>query len=1193
MRKVRVKRECARSDWSASPRMCAPVRLSAPFANETLTRLLGACLQISIWAILGPSSCLSQTASTGALIGQVRDPSGRGIAHASVEAKNEDMAASRSTVSDDEGLFVLSLMPPGTYQVTAATSGYSQAQSIQVSVPVTETIRLSIPMKIVGSTETISVRANVSQLQDDSIALGNVVLGQTIQDLPLVSRNFTQIVNLSPGVLTGVNNAGQLGVGSGGLSQIDPGNDGIFVHGSRSYDNGYEFDGVPVNDLQGSSNASGGIPIPNPDAIDQFKVQTGLYDVSFGEHAGASVSLVTKSGTNSVHGSLFEYFRNDVLNANDYFLNLAGQPRADLKQNQFGATVGGPIRYDRLFYFGSYQGTRQSNGLAANQARIACSASFVMPPLTSDRSAQALGGLFAGSRGAFGGVVAIKEDGSNINPVAVEILNFKLPNGSYLIPSPQVVDTSKPVAIQGLTALSAPCHFDEDQVLANVDVNLPHDNSLALRFMGSNGTMNVSLPGNGLNGTGNIPGFPSNIDNRFRVASASWVRPMRAEFLNELRFAYTSTLGSTSAQAPFHWSDFGVPIGSMNNEDGLPSLGIVGSINLASAFPRTFAQKRFYISEMLSYSHGRHLLQMGGSLARLYDDVSIVGVGSLADFLSWPDFLLGLNAEQNGTNLFSNVYGSIDDYGFLDREYRRWNGSAFIGDHFRVTNTLSADFGLRYERIGQFNDALGRGSSFDVSKTDPDPPATGSVAGYVVGANYQGTTPPGIIRAGNDAATLGLGENSVVPRVGFAWQPKSASSDLVVRAGYGIYLSQPTGQAFFQSVLGAPFSLARENVGRSNAKATLGAPFPEPFPTPDFFPHFPAYSPGSTVSIDTASPDFRPALVQQYGLNLQLALARNLLLEIGYVGTRGTHLLRSRSANQALSASQSNPIRGEVSNTVANIGLRVPVPGIAPDALGLVESEGTSSFNDLEVSLNKRLSRGLQFLSSYTFSKTLDSDPANVNGNSAGNTLTRGDQNSAAQRRGRASFDRTNRFILSGLYSFPSHPQSLARVLFGGWTTSGVVTLQSGTALTIAYNNLTNVSGISEDRAQLQPQCDKSSVVRSGSVQSKRGNYFNTSCLTTPPVIGDDGMGTAFGNSEAGIANGPGQSNIDLGVMRSVALPHLHEPINLLFRAEFFNLLNHPQFSNPNTTYGSSSFGIINSTSVNPRVGQLALKFVF
>ena len=419
------------------------------------------------------------------------------------------------------------------------------------------------------------------------------------------------------------------------------------------------------------------------------------------------------------------------------------------------------------------------------------------------------------------------------------------------------------------------------------------------------------------------------------------------------------------------------------------------------------------------------------------------------------------------------------------------------------------------------------------------------------------------------------------------------SPTFVVRAGYGIYISQPTGQAFFQSVLGAPFSLFRENVGRANASATLSAPFPQPFPTPDFFPNFPPYSPTSGVTLYGASPDFRPAFVQQYGANIQFALAKDWTLELGNVNARSTHLLRTRSLNQALSASPSSPIRDEISNTVANIGLRVPVQGIPPDALGLVGSEGTSSYNDLEVSLNKRLSRGLQFLSSYTFSKTIDSDPASVNGTSAGNTLTLGDQNSSSQRRGRASFDRTNRFVLSGLYSFPSPSEPLMRVLFSGWITSGVLTMQSGAALTIAYNNLTNVFGISEDRAELQPQCEKSNLVRSGSVESKLANYFNTSCFTAPPVIGADGIGTAFGNSEAGIANGPGQSNIDLGITRTVALAHLHEPINLLFRAEFFNMLNHPQFSNPNATYGSASFGIISSTSVNPRVGQLAVKLLF
>ena len=342
-------------------------RLFLPLSNTPL--------QVTLLALLTLCApCWCQTASTGALTGEVLDPAGRRIARAAIEAKNQEMAVDRSTFSDNDGLFVLPLLPPGQYQIVVTKSGYSQPEPASVQVPLTESVRIVIPMKIAGVSVQIDVQANISPLQVDSIALGRVVDARAIQALPLAARNFTQIVNLSPGVSTGVNNAGELGTGGGGLAQIDPGNDGIFVHGLRSYDNSYEFDGVPVTDLQASGIASGGIPIPNPDAIEEFKVQTGLYDVSFGEHAGANVSLVTKSGTNKLNGSVFEFFRNNVLNANDYFLKSAGQPRPDLRQNQFGFTLGGPVRRNRLYYFGSYQGTRQTNGLAAGQARLACSA---------------------------------------------------------------------------------------------------------------------------------------------------------------------------------------------------------------------------------------------------------------------------------------------------------------------------------------------------------------------------------------------------------------------------------------------------------------------------------------------------------------------------------------------------------------------------------------------------------------------------------------------------------------------------------------------------------------------------------------------------------------------------------------------------------------------------------------------------
>ena len=258
-----------------------------------------------------------------------------------------------------------------------------------------------------------------------------------------------------------------------------------------------------------------------------------------------------------------------------------------------------------------------------------------------------------------------------------------------------------------------------------------------------------------------------------------------------------------------------------------------------------------------------------------------------------------------------------------------------------------------------------------------------------------------------------------------------------------------------------------------------------------------------------------------------------------------------------------------------------------------MESEGNSWYNGLEVSLAKRLSHGLQFLASYTFSKTLDTDGADINSTSAGNALTLGDQNSPRQRWGRASFDRTHRFVFSGTWSLPSPSAGLQRAVLGGWATAAVVTIQSGSALTIADTNTNNVFGISQDRAQLSGACSKKQLVKGGSVESKLGGYFNAACFTTPPVIGSDGIGTGFGNSATGIVDGPGQANLDLAFSKTVALRGPFEKSGIQFRAEFFNTLNHPQFANPDANFTSPTFGVISSTAVNARVGQLALRFEF
>ena len=1148
-------------------------------------------LMVVAFAWIVPSQLHSQTNSTGALTGVVVDVSGAAIPGVSIRVTNNDSPEVRSAASDQEGRFGIFLLPPATYHLRAQRSDFEPLTLPDLQVTVTETLRLELRLHPATRVEQTQVAAGSVMLQTDTSALGGLVSRKTITNLPLATRNFAQIAGLSPGVTVGVYNPGELGSGGTANSQVGSSNDGIFVHGSRSYENNWQLDGISASDVMSSGSASGGIPIPNPDTLEQFKMQTGLYDAAFGRTAGANVSIITRTGTSEYHGAIFEFLRNNILNANDYFLNKTGQPRPDLKQNQFGFALGGPIQNDNLLFFVSYQGTRQINGLAAGQARIGCSASLSEPPITNDRSPQALGQLFGGMSGAKGGV-PILADGSNINAVALALLNFKLSDGSFLIPTPQTVDRSKSFDAQGFSALTQACSYNENQGLGNLDYTISPKSRIDSRFFLSDSNQLITFPGSGLNPSGNIRGFESPVTSDFVVFSAAHTYVISNTLLNEARIGFVRNSTESGSEAPFAWSQVGVAEGEMNENNELPDLTILGSVSMASAFARTYTQNTFSLSDMISWLRGAHAMKFGASLARLQEHFDISGLGSSVQFLSWPDFLLGLDANDNQTGSFSNVYKSSDIFGLVNRDFRAWEGSAFMQDDYRIQRGLNLNLGVRYDRLGQFGDKLGRNSSFDITSANANPPPGGSLDGYVVASNFPGTPPPGVIRSDNTLGTYGKGQNSVAPRIGFAWQVPKATH-LAVRGGYGLYYSRPTGQASAQSITGAPFSVFRTSTGQANAGATFQTPFSQPFPTPSSFPLFVPYSPSTKSSVNTLSPTFRPAVVQELSFNLQAELRRGWLLEVGYVGARGTHSQRFRSLNQALDASYKNPIRGVTSNAIANIGLRVPVPGIPADSLQEMESEGSYWYKGLEASLTKRSAHGFQFLASYTFSKTLDTDGANINGTSSGSVLTLGNQNSEAQRWGRASFDRRHRFVFSETWTIRSPSPRFQRVLFGGWDLAAVATIQSGNALTIADTNADNVFGISEDRAALTGTCTKSQFVNRGGVESKLGGYFNASCFTNPPIIGSDGIGTAFGNTATGLVDGPGQANLDLAVSKTVALSWPHEGGTFQFRAEFFNALNHPQFANPDANLTSPTFGLISSTAVSARVGQLALRFNF
>jgi hypothetical protein len=383
--------------------------------------------------------------------------------------------------------------------------------------------------------------------------------------------------------------------------------------------------------------------------------------------------------------------------------------------------------------------------------------------------------------------------------------------------------------------------------------------------------------------------------------------------------------------------------------------------------------------------------------------------------------------------------------------------------------------------------------------------------------------------------------------------------------------------------------------------ANASARFTYPFQPVTSFPQFHVYSPSTALGISFVDQDYRPPMTQQFSVNVQTDLGHELLLEVGYVGAKGTHQVVAHSLNQAGLASPSNPIRGITTNTVANIRNRVPILGFTAAGLSDIDSTASSRYDGLEVSLTKRFSNGLQFLAAYTFSHAYS--------NAATNTLASGfgisgNQSDLSANYGRSDFNREHRFVFSYVYQMPSPKRfnGLVNKLLDGWSVAGVTTIQSGLPLSFFGTNSNNAFGITSDRAQLALGCTAADLVTSGSVQSRLNGYFNRLCfngLTATggapiwPVIEAGSTATNFGNSGPGIAFGPGQNNSDFAVIKRTPVGWLGESGNVEFRTEFFNAFNHPQFNNPNTNVSNPTFGRITGTSVNPRIIQFGLKVNF
>ena len=809
--------------------------------------------------------------------------------------------------------------------------------------------------------------------------------------------------------------------------------------------------------------------------------------------------------------------------------------------------------------------------------------------------------MFQGQRGyfqnAFGGVgEAIAADGSNINPVALAILQQKNADGSYLIPTPQsIVSTSGNFDARGFSTFSRVCPYTERQGVANVDWQKNEHHRFAAHTFASNSSTLSTLPFPLLGGAA-LPSSPSQITDRFRTVSLAYTWVASANVINEARFGFNRLRGTEIQKYPFTFSGVGASVPSF--DDGSPLLNIADASIGGSGNGLSGAINTFVGQDAVAYTRGRHFVHLGGGIERVQDNQPFLHFFGAALFLTFPDFLLGQNAQQNGTAAlcayigcgagYSDIAYAQDVPGVVQRAYRVLSDNAYVQDDVRLSARLTLNVGFRYERYGDLADALGHNTSFYPALANHAPPPGGTLQGYVVPKNYTGALPDGVTRLNNNYGINGDEQNTFQPRAGVAWE-LPGSDALTLRAGFGLFRSRITADAYNQSVVTPPFARLRQFQGNDPTSASLSLQQPLPALTqtlPSFAPYCAATMGTCTEApvFNGLAPDVVPPLFQRYNLDLATTLRPNLTFDLGYAGARGQHLLTQVFINQAAIATPASPVNGETTTTLANLPERVPLPGFSVGNLKQFQTAGSSFYNSLQASLHERARVG-ELLLSYTWARDL-TDTFGATTSQHGGTFL-GDQHDPAASYGPDDFLRQQRLVANFLVHLPSPGTHALRTLLGGWQVAGVAVVQSGHALTATYQNQFSAYGVVNDRASALPNCNP---LRTGRAERRLSQWFQTACFVKPGVIGDDGVSTGFGNSGLGAIHGPRQTNVDMAASRSFRVA---ERTALELRGEAFNLFNHAQFADPNTELSSASFGQVQSTSVNPRIVQVALRVSF
>ena len=1039
---------------------------------------------------------------TGSISGTVTDSSGASVAGAKVTVVSIATGLTRNAVTSEGGAYLVPLVPVGGYSVSIEKSGFRRYEQRGIQVRADATGLVDVVLQLGATTETVTVEANAEMVETRSGTLSQVVSTMKIVDLPLNGRNAATLVLLSPGTADlGAGNSRGSGDTLQGASY--PGAQSITSNGSRADGVNYHLDGGSNIDHYTNVNN----PFPNPDALEEFSVQTNNYSAEFGRASGAVVNVVTKSGTNQYHGDAFEFLRNGALNARNFFA-----PAQDkLKRNQFGATFGGPIKKDRLFFFGSYQGTQIRNISEGNSA-------FVLT------NAQRQGDFSSLSRQLVDPLTKTPFPGNRIpvsrfDPATAKILQ--------LIPT-----TGSP---DGLVVFSRPVKEHENQFLGRVDYNLDKQRIYGRYFY-------TRYPRDAVSGAENLVRAAGGFEFFNQSASVSHTYTFTPTLVNNFIASWNYNDGNALSGAPFSLSSLGLPIAGQTPPE--IRIEVTNFFTINTGAPGEFKRENYHFSDSAHWILGKHEVAFGGDFLRMKVDL-------VNSFRQGGRFRFR-GSQYSGDPRADFLVGFLDRFQQGGGEYaaRRGNlGSLFIQDNIRVSSKLTVNLGLRWDPFIPYSDELGRTECFLPGQKSTRFPKA----------------PTGYLFAGDANCPAG-GSNSswlnVSPRIGFAYNLGTKRST-VLRGGFGLFYQPPFVEAYNNMVDSAPFSpqILRFGIPFSNPYQGIRNPFPA-----EFAPFVPASDVNFDLPLGLAvsyANDWKPAQTMSYNLALERQLTSDVLVRAAYVGSKGTHLGFNTDINAARVYPGSYDVDAQVRRPYQQFGQ------ITQNISG-----ANSNYNSLQLSADKRFSHGFTVGANYTWSRSIDwfSSLTDLDGINVINPF-----NYRAYR-GVSDFNVPHRFILNYVWQLPSPTQGAMRTILGGWETSGLWNWQSGFPLNISSGDERSGTNIGNDQADVLSPASYTS----GSKADRLQKWFTTESFALAKL-------ETFGNVGRNTLIGPGTFNIDFSAHKSF---RFSERWRLEYRAEFFNVLNHANFNNPNTSVSASSFGRITSAR-EPRIIQMALKLYF